>query len=485
MRTNSRAMNSPIATSAESPAIATMRPLVKAVREGGDPLALEQALISLCAGVEVAAQSCLRDALRHPDRAASLMANARTLQGALDAIGAMDRALEAADPDALGRAFAVLEQSSRRLDAGSLPSETTPPNPTLVRLTSRYLTRAEQAIQGLPDAAAHMAALAEVVAQSDASRAHDLCRKALALAADRPEIRARVRRLLGSIAPGYHLSMMNDVRRNETWDRVLRRAIRPGMTALEIGTGAGMLTLMAARAGATVTTCEFHPQVARIAREVIAANGFADRVQVLTKPSQELQVGVDLAQPADILFCDNFSDNMFSFEPLNSIADARARLLKPGAVCVPGGASVRVALARWDAYDRFFRAESTIGFDIRAASDFRSESVDLEIGDPGIELVSDDHTVFGFDFSQSTFPSDERVTFELTAGSDGVVHGIAQWIHLQLDADTSLDAKPAPGTRFFSNPRFYPFDAPVQVQAGQKLRIGAAHDSRTLTIWAA
>ena len=41
------------------------------------------------------------------------------------------------------------------------------------------------------------------------------------------------------------------------YDAALRRAIRPGCRVLEIGTGSGLLAMMAARAGAAqVVTCE-------------------------------------------------------------------------------------------------------------------------------------------------------------------------------------------------------------------------------------
>ena len=58
------------------------------------------------------------------------------------------------------------------------------------------------------------------------------------------------RQVLGKRIPGYHIPIMNNARRNAAWVKALRNAIRPGMHVLEIGTGAGMLALIAARAGA-------------------------------------------------------------------------------------------------------------------------------------------------------------------------------------------------------------------------------------------
>jgi len=53
-----------------------------------------------------------------------------------------------------------------------------------------------------------------------------------------------------------------------------------------------MLTLMAARAGAArVVTCEYHPVVAEVARDIVAKNGYADKVSVVAKGSNQMRLG--------------------------------------------------------------------------------------------------------------------------------------------------------------------------------------------------
>ena len=66
-----------------------------------------------------------------------------------------------------------------------------------------------------------------------------------------------------------------------------------------------------------------------------STQGVQERVKVLAKSSMDLQVGVDLEEPANVLFCDNFADGLFGFRPLQSITDARKSLLQPGAVVCP------------------------------------------------------------------------------------------------------------------------------------------------------
>jgi hypothetical protein len=47
----------------------------------------------------------------------------------------------------------------------------------------------------------------------------------------------------------FHFAMINDLPRNAFYKTALDLAVRPGCTVLEIGTGSGLLSMLAARAG--------------------------------------------------------------------------------------------------------------------------------------------------------------------------------------------------------------------------------------------
>jgi protein arginine N-methyltransferase 7 len=97
--------------------------------------------------------------------------------------------------------------------------------------------------------------------------------------------------------------MMNDTRRNATWERALTRAISPGMRALEIGTGAGVFALIAARAGAKVYICEDDPVIAAIARDSVELNGLKDRITIIERRSQQIDPDADLGRKRKITLC--------------------------------------------------------------------------------------------------------------------------------------------------------------------------------------
>ncbi len=106
---------------------------------------------------------------------------------------------------------------------------------------------------------------------------------------------------LKNAVPPWHFAMMNDVPRNAVYDEAIRRVV-PGRSVLDIGTGAGLLAMMAARAGAKqVVSCEAQPWIAAKAGDVVTANGLGDRIKLIAKRSTDLQIGLDLEERAEVL----------------------------------------------------------------------------------------------------------------------------------------------------------------------------------------
>ncbi|MEO8259982.1 MAG: 50S ribosomal protein L11 methyltransferase [Acidobacteriota bacterium] len=312
-------------------------------------------------------------------------------------------------------------------------------------------------------------------------RAADLAARALALAPDDGEIRAIAGEILSADVPSWHFVIVRDEPRNLAYEEALRRAVTPGSRVLEIGTGTGLLAMMAARAGAAhVFTCEMEPAVALAARDVIARNGLSERITVLSKRSTDVDPA-ELGALADILVSETVSNDMLAEDTLPSLADAIARLVKPGGRVIPARGRVRVALAH-EVRMESRRIGVISGFDLSSFNRLAGPCYQVVVGSPQLQLRSDAADLFHFDFQSGGPWSEQRSRVEVRAHG-GPVNGIVQWIALDMDEVGRYENQPGPTATSSWAALFHPFPTAVESRPAQACTIRARHDSTALRIW--
>jgi len=347
---------------------------------------------------------------------------------------------------------------------------------------TRGLDALLQQVDGNPAA---MATLARALGkEGDRALAVKLCARALELAPDDAEIRGLAAAVLSANVPRWHFNIVGDVGRNDAFEAALRRAIFPGCKVLEIGTGTGLLAMMAARAGAgEVITCEADPAIAMAAQKIIARNGYADRVRVITKHSTSLDVQDDLGGPVDILVSEIISDDLISEGTLPVIEHAARHLVKPGAKIIPARGRVRVALADDDEWERS-RMTQASGFDLTPFNDLARPHRELDVGVGRLMLRSDAADLFMFDFTAGG-PFPESAGEVTLVAYSRRINGIVQWIALDMDDTAVYENRPEPGTSSSWYCVFHPFERPLDATPGQQVVVRARHDRSGLRVWVA
>jgi predicted nicotinamide N-methyase len=306
-------------------------------------------------------------------------------------------------------------------------------------------------------------------------------RRALAVNPDFREAQINLRLIYSAIVPQWHFAMMNDRHRNDAFEAAIRRAVG-GKRVLEIGSGAGLLAMIAADAGAArVDSCEAVGVIARQARDIIAKNGFADRVNIIARRSTELVVGRDIPARAEVLISETFSSNLLDEGILPSIEHAHRDLLTSNAITIPAAASAMGFLIGGAPGEMLF-VDRIKGFDFSSFNEFAPPRLVIPLDGITHEALSGDVELLRFDLSQKEFPMHGK-EIVMPVIRSGICYGVAQWIRLDLDSLIQYSNRPVAGGQNSHWPNIiYRFPKPLSVEAGENVRILARHDRAEINL---
>lgn len=300
-----------------------------------------------------------------------------------------------------------------------------------------YLAYEPDDIEALTDLGMALAALGRD------NEAVDMFERALRIAPRHLPAEFGLRETIARLVPPWHLPMMNEPKRNHAYRDAIRAVVRPDDLVLDIGTGAGLLALLAAEAGAKqVVSCEMVEVVAKEATAIVTRSDWADRIAVVPKNSARLEVGDDLPERADVLVSEILANDFVGEGVLPSLIDARRRLLKPDARIVPARGALMGALVGGPEIAWLLGLGDVCGFDM--ASFARLRPWRQPISHPiDYDAYSDDLALIDYDFHDIETLADREMRVPVTVTRPGLCYGVLQWISLEL----------APGITYDNHPR--------------------------------
>lgn len=400
-----------------------------------------------------------------------------------DSIGAhLDLALCHARRGAWAKSLAIAKMLLKRAPANpfALRAAATAAQ-TLDRtdLAEQYYKRA---VAAHPDDAGGWEGLARIArkrGQTHAALSH--LDKATRLDPGDAELAYMRRVVAAEMTPAWHFNMMNDTARNTAFAAAIRRQVKRGHLVFEVGTGAGLLAMLAARAGAKVVTCEANPAIAVTAREIIKRNGLTDRIAVVNKPSWEVKIGVDLPRPADVLIAEIFSGQLLSEDVLPSLEDAKRRLCTPETIVIPAVGVMRGALVQSGTLEALTRVGKVEGFDLSAFNAYTPPLMNLDAPNYALDWLSDPVDLYGFSFQEDDRWPEGTNLVEVTVTKTGRCQGVVQWLWLAVDGETEYENPPL-GEKSTRTPHWtplmYTFPEPLPLTKGQVLRLKVGHDRK-------
>ncbi|MEM7703840.1 MAG: 50S ribosomal protein L11 methyltransferase [Pseudomonadota bacterium] len=281
--------------------------------------------------------------------------------------------------------------------------------------------------------------------------------------------------------PTWHAGMLRDQARNAAYCRALEQTAK-GRVVLDIGTGSGLLAMMAARAGAAhVYACEADQRLAAAARQVIEANGLSDRITVYARHSQNLSRGDDLAGGVDMVVSEIFSEDLIREGVLPSLAHARSELCQADAMFLPEKASVEMALAEFPMPAP--PPDEVEGFDLRPIHKLFGKKAHASPAARAVKLRGASRALFEFDFTAASELPMTGSNMVALASDGGELSGAAQWIKIQFTPDVVYENGPGGGADMHWLVGLIPFAESTSSEAGDTFDFEGWHNEHSLTIW--
>ena len=257
---------------------------------------------------------------------------------------------------------------------------------------------------------------------------------------------------------GYYLA---DHPRIDAFRRAIREVVRPGAVVADLGSGTGILGLLACEAGAGRVYSIETTGMIELARSIAARNGFADRLRVVHGESRQ----VELPEPVDVLVCDQIGHFGFEAGLFDFVADASQRFLRPGGAVIPARIHLQIAPVSdtgLAAAVRFW-CEHPAGFDMSPAHACAANSEystrlepDQCLGEPVVGVSVDVPTI-----TREPLALD----VSLPIARRGWLDGIGGWFTADLAPGVIMTNSPLSRDRIDRRNVYFPID-PVAVEPG-------------------
>jgi protein arginine N-methyltransferase 1 len=259
-----------------------------------------------------------------------------------------------------------------------------------------------------------------------------------------------------------HREMIYDNVRTSAYCRAIEAAVKPGDVVVDLGTGTGLLALMAVRAGADKVYAIEKTSIIEVAKANAKKVGGSNKIDFLMADSRN----IELPRKADVVVSEVIGHMVVEENMLDSMIDARDRFLKPNGILIPNSATMYFVPVD---NEQLYRDEIGIwsaevqNIDLSASKDFAVNNI--YVGEFKQEqFLSTPRSLSTLDLAGTT---SLNMTFEgaFRVERDGLLHGLAGWFVAQLFGAVEISTAPS-SPRTHWQQCFLPVQTPIKVKTG-------------------
>ncbi|TFG34358.1 methyltransferase domain-containing protein [Candidatus Thorarchaeota archaeon] len=245
-------------------------------------------------------------------------------------------------------------------------------------------------------------------------------------------------------------SLLSHKRRIMKFDRALERVVKQDDYVIDIGTGSGILAILAAKRGGRVTAIEINVESLKYAQKAAELNDVDNRVEFICEHFSEYVP----SERADVVICEMLSSMMLIEQQIPASSHAIENFLKPAGKILPETVSVFLAPVQNDILWRRFEILGLL-FPRLPQTAEQGQCRDL----------SDLQEIAHFDLTRTNRNVIVEKTLSFTIVDDGIAHGLVGMFEARLCDEIVLNMEDG------WKELFVPFERPVNVTKGDCLQV--------------
>ena len=275
---------------------------------------------------------------------------------------------------------------------------------------------------------------------------------------------------------GLQRYMVSDKPRTDSFAAAIKEVVQEGDEVIDVGTGTGLLAILAAKAGAKKVYGLDDSDIAEVAKTLVERNGLTDVVDIVRCNASNF----DLGNTTDVIVSEWLGLLAFAEAMLDDLIVARDANLKPGGTMIPSEVDVLLApVSCPDLYNRegpgFWR-ETIHGIDYAILEELeQNQELSLQIRVPAESMLAKGQPMVSLNMATASSEDPwERGELKFQMERGARLDGFVGWFSMQLSPSVRLDTGPDSPLTHWRQIHF-PFK-PFNVEAGQILNVRYALD---------